>query len=75
MRCSSSSLYQVGGWHGLSKPSVFDFPTDLKLPYESREVLLRKVHGVGVLDSITETEIFENSERLGAQVLIYSPNI
>eukprot|EP00435_Cladocopium_sp_Y103_P069051 s176_g32.t1 len=35
-------LLQAGGWQGLSEPLVFGFPPDLKLPYESRDVLLSK---------------------------------
>lgn len=43
--CPMLSFLQAGGWQGLSEPLVFGFPSDLKLPYESREVLLSKVPG------------------------------
>ncbi len=40
---------QAGGWQGISEPLVFDFPPDLTLPYESREALLSKAGGVGLM--------------------------
>lgn len=43
--CPMLSFLQAAGWQGLSEPLVFGFPSDLKLPYESREVLLSKVPG------------------------------